>query len=416
MPAFPTIKLTYFNFTGRAEAARLAFYLGGVPFEDNRMSRDQFSALKTSLPLGQLPVLEVDGEVFTQSSAILRYAGRLGGLYPTSAPFAAAKVDEMLHALAEMGEQMMPSFSEKDEDKKKAMREELATVTLPRYAAQLDARLEKMRLMPVFQSEKVFVHELTIYQWMKSFRSGMIDYISPTVLDGYELLNATFDKVAKHPKVVEWNSLPHDTPKLKLKYFPVPGRAEPIRLTFFIGGIAFEDERLSFDEFAKIKASLPFNQMPVLDVDGEVISQSVAILRYAGTLAGLYPSLDTLAAYRVDEILALIDEMFSNPAWRETVSESDPDKLQKMREGLSAGLIPKTLNFLEKRVAQFDASYATCEHLTVADLAIYAVLLILKGGRPGIPASITDPFQNLQRVFEVVKAHPKVVEWNAAHA
>ncbi|KAG3110488.1 hypothetical protein PI125_g9982 [Phytophthora idaei] len=416
MAAFPSIKLTYFNFGGRARPIRLAFYVGGVPFEDNRVSNEEFGALRGSLPLGQVPVLEVDGQVLTQTYAILRYAGRLGGLYPTSSAFAALKVDEMLHVLCEMGEQVIPSFQEKDANKKKAMREELGKITLPRYAACIEACLEKLQQLPTFQSDVVYVHEIALYTWMKSLKEGLLDHIPTTLLEDYKFHNATFDKVAANQRVKEWNSLPHGPPtKLKLTYFPVAGRAEPIRLAFFVGGIDFEDVRLSFDEFEKVKSELPFNQLPVLEVDGESVSQSLAILRYAGSLAGLYPTTNLLAASHVDEIFVLIDEMFNSPEWRATVRERDPEKLQKMREGLSNGLIPKTLEFLEKRVDAFKGPYATGSELTVADLAVYAVILLLKAGRPGIPTNISDPYKNLQRVFNQVKEHPKVVEWNAAH-
>ncbi|POM58089.1 Glutathione S-transferase [Phytophthora palmivora] len=415
MPTFPSIKLTYFNIAGRAETSRLAFYVGGVPFEDKRLSRDEFIALKGSLPLGQVPVLEVDGQVLTQTSAILRYAGRLGGLYPTNSPFAALKVDEVLHALSELGDQIIPSFQESNPEKKKAMREELATVTIPRYITLLEGRLEKMQQLPIFQSDTVFVHEIALYTWVRMIKQGLLDHVPATLLDNYKFHNATFEKVAANQRVKEWYSLQHDLPKLKLTYFPIPGRAEPIRLAFFIGGIEFEDERLSFEEYEKVKSELPFNQLPILEVNGEPVSQSLAILRYAGSLAGLYPTTDMLESFHVDEIFVLIDEMYNKPEWRATVRERDPEKQKKMRENLSKEIIPKTLEFLEKRVAAFNGSFATGTHLTVADLAIYALILSLKAGRPGIPTNITDPYKNLLCVFDQVKAHPKVVEWYAAH-
>eukprot|EP00644_Phytophthora_capsici_P005711 jgi/Phyca11/98049/e_gw1.2.177.1 len=225
-----------------------------------------------------------------------------------------------------------------------------------------------------------------------------------------------YDKVTGNQKIKEWNSLPHGTPKLKLTYFPFAGRAEPIRLAFFIGGIEFEDERISFEEHEKVKSNLPYSQLPVLEVDGEPVAQSLAILRYAGTLTGLYPTTDALAAVQVDEIFNLIDEMFNSPEWRAASRESDPDKQQKMREGLAKGIIPKTLESLEKRIAAFDGKFATGSSLTVADLAVYAVVLLMKAGVPGFPTNIADPYKNLLRVFDQVKEHPKVVEWNAAHA
>ena len=44
----PKLKLTYFNFGGRAEAIRLAFVVGGVPFEDERLSFAEVAAKKAA--------------------------------------------------------------------------------------------------------------------------------------------------------------------------------------------------------------------------------------------------------------------------------------------------------------------------------------------------------------------------------
>lgn len=63
-----------------------------------------------------------------------------------------------------------------------------------------------------------------------------------------------------------------------------------------------------------MKPSLPFQQVPVLEVNGTVISQSYAILRYCGALSGLLPS-DPLEAAKVDTILyALTESACNKPA------------------------------------------------------------------------------------------------------
>ncbi|GMT12103.1 hypothetical protein PFISCL1PPCAC_3408 [Pristionchus fissidentatus] len=69
----PTYKLTYFNVRGRAEVARDLFHLAGVSFEDRRVPREEWAAIKDSTPFGQMPVLEVDGKPLGQSYAINRY-------------------------------------------------------------------------------------------------------------------------------------------------------------------------------------------------------------------------------------------------------------------------------------------------------------------------------------------------------
>ena len=43
----PSIKLHYFNTEGRAEIIRLIFAAGGVDFEDDRIERKNWTALKS---------------------------------------------------------------------------------------------------------------------------------------------------------------------------------------------------------------------------------------------------------------------------------------------------------------------------------------------------------------------------------
>jgi len=79
-------------------------------------------------------------------------------------------------------------------------------------------------------------------------------------------------------------------PKLTLHYFPIGGRAEPIRLACVAGGVAFTNNVISFQDFMGMKETLPNGQVPVIDIekDGEkeTIGQSDAILRYVGKLGG----------------------------------------------------------------------------------------------------------------------------------
>ena len=59
-------------------------------------------------------------------------------------------------------------------------------------------------------------------------------------------------------------------PKLKLTYFDIHGgRAEVARLALIIGGLPFEDERISFQQFGETQSSMPFNAVPILNVDDD---------------------------------------------------------------------------------------------------------------------------------------------------
>ena len=77
-------RLTYLDLKGIAEPIRLAFWISGVEFEDVRVSYDEVKALRAAkaMPFGQVPVLEFDGETYSQSAAILRHVGRMTKMLP----------------------------------------------------------------------------------------------------------------------------------------------------------------------------------------------------------------------------------------------------------------------------------------------------------------------------------------------
>ena len=102
-------------------------------------------------------------------------------------------------------------------------------------------------------------------------------------------------------------------PKLTLSYFPIGGRAEPIRLACAISKIPFTNISISGAEFNGARTSLPLGQLPTLDLDFGItqrtITQTTSILRYVGKLGGLYPKDDDVAAMEIDEILSILDDL-----------------------------------------------------------------------------------------------------------
>jgi glutathione S-transferase len=96
----PELKLYYFDIKGKGESIRLICAYSGLKLQDHRFeSRDEFKAMKegSRLPFGQVPMLEVDGKVaMVQSTAIMRYLGKLSGLYPMKDHVLAQKVDAVM--------------------------------------------------------------------------------------------------------------------------------------------------------------------------------------------------------------------------------------------------------------------------------------------------------------------------------
>jgi len=69
-------------------------------------------------------------------------------------------------------------------------------------------------------------------------------------------------------------------PTYKVIYFNSRGRAETLRLIFASAGVEYEDVRFEKDQWPAMKASTPFGQVPVLEVDGIKIGQTNACARY----------------------------------------------------------------------------------------------------------------------------------------
>ena len=129
------------------------------------------------------------------------------------------------------------------------------------------------------------------------------------------------------------SSEPQLPSSLKLYYFDIPGKGEPIRLLCSYADLALDDHRFaSRDEFKALKESsiLPFGQVPMLEVkydeslendtkktdDGKALAstnhhyrivQSSAIMRYLGRITGLYPTTlsedDLMMATKIDAFL-----------------------------------------------------------------------------------------------------------------
>ncbi|GMT23431.1 hypothetical protein PFISCL1PPCAC_14728, partial [Pristionchus fissidentatus] len=75
----------------------------------------------------------------------------------------------------------------------------------------------------------------------------------------------------------------------KLYYFPSRSVAEPVRQMFAYAGVEYEDIRITKEEWlAEWKNKMAFDQVPVLEVDGKQLPQSLAIGRFVAKQYGFY--------------------------------------------------------------------------------------------------------------------------------
>ncbi|MFT5115603.1 MAG: glutathione S-transferase [Parasphingorhabdus sp.] len=175
---------------------------------------------------------------------------------------------------------------------------------------------------------------------------------------------------------------------IKLTYFDIDGgRAEPLRLAFFIGGIDFEDHRISFSEFRDMRNDLPFRALPVLQTEHGQHTQSGAMSRYFGKQAGLYPE-DPWQAFLCDEILEVIEDA-THFAVQTFFLKGE--ELEKARARLVEDRFIPYLKTLSERLSAAGGIYFAGEQLSLADLKVFIwVRTLRKGTMDHVPTDLVE--------------------------
>ena len=196
------LKLTYFDFPGgRGEPARLAMHIGGIEFEDFRFSFDQFSEIRETTPLRQVPTLTVDGQQITQSNGINRFVGKLAGLYPDD-NLQALLCDEIMDALEDVTHKLVATFGMEGEEQKHA-REVLVAGPLTQYLKWIQARLEEQGGQ-YFIENRLTIADLKVFVWIRSLNSGHLDHISTSLVEEVApKLNEHFQRIGNTPAIAE---------------------------------------------------------------------------------------------------------------------------------------------------------------------------------------------------------------------
>ena len=200
--------------------------------------------------------------------------------------------------------------------------------------------------------------------------------------------------------------------RYKLTYFDIDGgRAEPIRIAFHAAGIDFEDNRISFGEFGEMRSTTRFNSVPVLEIDGAQVTQSNAMSRYVGKMAGLYP-VDDLQALYCDEVLGALEDLSNRIVRTFGLPE---DELKAAREELVDGWLTTFLRGLDQLLIRGGGEYFANNQLTVADLRAFVQSRSLGSGiLDYVPKDIVQQvapglFQHQERI----SADPRVVAYYA---
>ena len=210
---------------------------------------------------------------------------------------------------------------------------------------------------------------------------------------------------------------------IKMTYFNIAGVAEKVRLAFVLGGVQFEDHRIKFDEWAAMKPTTPYGQLPVLTTDkGASIAQSDAMLRYAATLTpALAPGAKML---EIDELLGLVGDF--TRAWLPMIylgmrpenygyppefkgSEAQTALVKAMREKWIAEELPRFCAYFEAWLDKSGGPFLCGSDVTIADCALVPELRKYSAGFiDHVPTDCMEKYPKLTAYINAFLAIPAV--------
>lgn len=156
----------------------------------------------------------------------------------------------------------------------------------------------------------------------------------------------------------------------KLYYFRGRGRAETTRWMLAVNQIAFENVPIETPEaLAALRATgkLPFDQMPLLEINGLKLSQSSAMIRYLARLGGFYGQGDTEAVW-CDMIVGAVAD-FAEAAMQAAFQPTDDVAIAALRARFE-----KFGPRFEARLAENGSGYCVGAHMTFADVVLAEAL------------------------------------------
>ncbi|GMR30770.1 hypothetical protein PMAYCL1PPCAC_00965 [Pristionchus mayeri] len=408
----PAYKLYYFPLRGRGETIRQLLTLAGQPFEDYRINPEEWSGIKPDMPLGQVPVLEVDGSFkLAQTMTILRYIANKHGLAGRT-PEESAQLDMIGECVQEMINSpqifnwplvVLNKCSDVTTDEQKAdFFKYKVTPELESFAPKIERFLLANGNGGLFLGDS----ETWVDVFSAECFSKFVEYGDPVCLEAFPHIKKVLPPSLNFRK---------NMPTIKLIYFDGRGRGESIRQLLKLAQVPFEDCRITFEEWIALKRTSPLGNIPVLEIDGVQICPTSTIHRLIGNLYGLAGT-SVLEKARLDMIGEVIQDLSSDygPNWfGRCLLGKDPEYPTKVHQRLYfkqkvVPAIDKFAPFIEKfLIENGNNGLFLGETETWTD--IFAAEQFAKFVDYGEPECL-DAYPAIKKLIARVYSHPIIAE------
>ncbi|KAK9509722.1 hypothetical protein O3M35_006977 [Rhynocoris fuscipes] len=186
--------VTYFDIKGGlGEPIRLILAYMGKEFEDVRIKGEQWPELKKKVKFGKLPTLEIDGKVYSQSTAICRYLGNQAGLNGKN-DLEKLDIDMIVGTYFDFSSEISSYYHQKDPEAKEEHKKKILNETLPFYFSIFEERVKTNGYMANKELSWADFFLVANLERMESV-------LETNITEKYPHLAALKDKVFNIPKV-----------------------------------------------------------------------------------------------------------------------------------------------------------------------------------------------------------------------
>lgn len=139
---------------------------------------------------------------------MLRYCGKLAGLYPSD-PLEALKVDEVMDTVVDLitGVEKIHRRDGGDDPKHEFTMHEYLKMAVPRFLGGIDRRATEWYPESSFiASNELTIADLVLYVLHLNVSAGTWHHFDVTWFENLPRVRAAAEAVGEHPKVLAWNT------------------------------------------------------------------------------------------------------------------------------------------------------------------------------------------------------------------
>ena len=194
---------------------------------------------------------------------------------------------------------------------------------------------------------------------------------------------------------------------IKLTYFDFDfWRIDIARLCLGYAKIPYKYNRVMRKDWDNNKKRFPFQQLPVMELDGKIYGHTHSISRFCAIKSGLYEN-DELKALIIDQVLDWANEITFRIAL--SIREKNQDKAKKLRQRFIKNDLYKWFGFLNNlyKSSTTKNNFFT-EKFSLADITAWRIILWFTSGKLfDVPKEFIEDFPKLKSFYKSINDYDK---------